>query len=178
MAGPTCIFCYKQLPNKRERVLLFGQSKEALQCVQAVSAYLQGKHFQSIDRILQGTSRAACYTCSNCSASFKRWFSAQTHREVAEAEVRKIPLLHSRLEEMQQASPRSDVICSPHGSLGSPQATSSPIRHLPHPRPPVAGSEPSAKRRKRQAEGIGMQVPSTFYTITDHPVHNDTFKLM
>ena len=173
MAEPTCIFCHKQLPSKRERVLLLGQSKEAVQCVEAVSTYLQEKHLQSLDQILQGTSRSACYTCSKCSAIFKRWFSARTHLETAEAEVRSTSSLHSWLSEMQQTSGTPEVIHSPQGDLGSPQAASSPIHHPPHTRSPLAGSQPSAKRRKRQAAGIGMQVAPTLYTLKEDIAHND-----
>ena len=74
---------------------------------------------------------------------------------------------------MQQISGTPEIIHSPHGDLGSPQAASSPMRHPPHTHPPLAGSHPSAKRRKCQAVGIGMQVTPTLYTLKEDTAHND-----
>ena len=137
MGDPICSFCQKQLPQKRERVLLTGQSKEASMSVVAAAAYLidQGSQ-QTLEQVLSRTGGARLYLCTKCSNLLKRWFNAR-------ADLRSTTTLHCRFGEQQHHRIMPGDISVPDVDLGPPQAASSPVHAMQH----IRDGEPCAKRR-------------------------------
>lgn len=145
MTEPICKFCHKQLPVKRERVLLTGQSTQAKLCIEAAAAYLKDAGSQqTLEQYLSSTSTSAHYICALCSNTLRRWQSAKKTQRTTEEEIRSRTTLHSFAGEMQGTR-------SPQGALGPPLATSSPIHGT---QQLVSEEEPPAKRRKTRTADV------------------------
>lgn len=164
MAEPVCTLCAKQLPEKKERILLRGQSKEAALCENALKAYLRDKHpHQDLEEILGSSSVSRQYICHTCSSLVRKWHTNHTNQLKLEAEIQGTTLLHTRISATQQPT-LTEGILDPSVVLGPPQAASSPIPTLPLTRQPLREGEPSSKRRRLPKTTTDVQVGIKGYT--------------
>lgn len=151
MTEPNCRFCHKQLPVKRERVLITGKSIEAGHCIEAANAYLSATGSQlTLEQFLSSTSTSTHYICTKCSSLIRRWLTAQKNQGTAEEEIRSTTTLPPHISELHGP-------CSPQTALaiGPPLDTSSPMQST---RRQVGEDEPLAKRRKLQTQDVQVSM--------------------
>ena len=134
MAEPVCTLCAKQLPEKKERILLRGQSKEAALCENALKAYLRDKHLhQDLEEILGSSSVSRQYICHTCSSLVRKWHTNHTNQLKLEAEIQGTTLLHTRIcntaTHLNRGHSRSK--CSSRATTGCIESHTYPTAHPP-----------------------------------------------
>lgn len=132
MAEPVCSLCAKQLLDKKERILLRGQSKEAALCENALSAYLREKHpHQDLEEILGSSSVSRQYICHTCSSLVRKWHTTHTNQLKLEAEIQGTTMLHTRMSATHLIRGHSRSKCSFRAITGCIKSHTYPTTHPP-----------------------------------------------